>query len=52
MSDKLTPAEIQELQDKKEQIREELYDQVKEEMFEANIDFDYTITEKAVAFSN
>ena len=36
MSDKLTAAEIQELQDKKKQIREELYDQVKEEMFAAS----------------
>ena len=36
MSDKLTAAEIQELQNKKKQIREELYDQVKEEMFQAS----------------
>jgi hypothetical protein len=36
MSDKLTDAEIKELQDKKKQIREELYDKVKMEMFEAS----------------
>jgi hypothetical protein len=36
MSDKLTETEIQELQEKKKQIREELYDQVKEEMFKAS----------------
>ena len=36
MSDKLTAAEIQELQDKKKQIREELYDKVKMEMFQAS----------------
>ena len=36
MSDKLTDDEIRELQDKKKQIREELYDQVKEEMFKAS----------------
>ena len=36
MSDKLTDAEIKELQDKKKQIREELYDQVKMEMFKAS----------------
>ena len=36
MSEKLTETEIQELQEKKKQIREELYDQVKEEMFKAS----------------
>jgi len=36
MSDKLTDAEIEELQDKKKQIRDELYDKVKMEMFEAS----------------
>jgi len=36
MSDKLTDNEIRELQDKKKQIREELYNQVKEEMFKAS----------------
>ena len=36
MSDKLTDAEIQELQAKKKQIRDELYDKVKMEMFEAS----------------
>ena len=36
MSDKLTDNEIRELQDKKKQIRSELYDQVKAEMFRAS----------------
>jgi len=36
MTDKLTDDEIKELQDKKKQIREELYDKVKMEMFEAS----------------
>jgi len=36
MTDKLTDNEIKELQDKKKQIREELYDKVKMEMFEAS----------------
>src|SRR6056300_1665818 len=36
MSDKLTDAEIEELQEKKKQIRDELYDKVKMEMFEAS----------------
>lgn len=36
MSDKLTDAEIEELQAKKKQIRDELYDKVKMEMFEAS----------------
>ena len=36
MSDKLTETEIKELQEKKKQIKEDLYDQVKEEMFKAS----------------
>jgi hypothetical protein len=36
MSDKLTDTEIEQLKAKKQKIREELYDQVKEEMFEAS----------------
>ena len=36
MSDKLTDTEIEELKDKKKQIRDELYDKVKMEMFEAS----------------
>ena len=45
MSDKLTDAEIEELKAKKKQIRDELYDKVKMEMFEASsklegIDYD------------
>ena len=36
MSDKLTDEEIKELQDKKQAIKEELYDKVKEEMFKAS----------------
>jgi len=36
MSDKLTDAEIKELQEKKQAIRNELYDLVKEEMFKAS----------------
>jgi hypothetical protein len=36
MTDKLTDAEIKELQEKKKQIHDELYDQVKEEMFKAS----------------
>jgi len=36
MSDKLTDAEIKELKAKKQAIKEELYDQVKEEMFRAS----------------
>jgi len=36
MIDKLTDAEIEELQAKKKQIRDELYDKVKMEMFEAS----------------
>ena len=36
MSDKLTDSEIRELQDKKQAIKEELYDKVKMEMFEAS----------------
>src|SRR6056300_200001 len=45
MSDKLTDAEIEELRAKKQAIKEELYDKVKMEMFEASsklegIDYD------------
>ena len=36
MSDKLTDAEIEELRAKKQAIKEELYDKVKMEMFEAS----------------
>lgn len=36
MSNKLTDTEIEQLKAKKQKIREELYDQVKEEMFEAS----------------
>lgn len=36
MSDKLTAAEIQDLKEKKQSIKEELFDQVKVEMFEAS----------------